>query len=226
MESAPAALIEEEADKHWQRWTAGPADEEGNKALFFAVDFYKQAAKNYERDEQHLQFEAVLVKLIPALLAFESRYEAIKAFEAIADCLAVKQLVTDVDRYLQLFSSSSSLYVEEQVENLFIAKVRQTADRLLSLGNHEAPLKLLSLIRQLLPGDERETSRPQAMFALVSALVEEEDFRGALTVIDEEIRRPVSRPHVYRFFIDKLMIAVVQEDSHGAERIYEEVCLG
>jgi hypothetical protein len=231
MEPVPAPLLEAEADNYWERATAEPADEEQEKALAFAVGFYKEAVKGYEKEgcaEQVAgaeQVVSVLKKLIPGLVASSSRYEAIKAYQSIADILLKTLLVTEVDLIVQLFRSSCCLYVQEEVENLFIAKVRETADHFVALGDRSAAFKLFSVIRELLSGGVREASRPEAMISFISLLLEEGDLRGAWTVIEEESRLAVNHSREVRFTVDKIMIAVAQEDSIGAERILKEACL-
>ena len=225
MEAVPPHLVEAEADKYWERWVAGPADEAGGKALACAVGFYKEAWKGFEQAEQHEQTVAVLEKLVPALVAFESRYAAVKAAEAIADCLLRKLLVSDVDRFVQLFRSCSALYVQEEAENLLIAKLRQTAEHFAAQGDRLGAARLLALVRELLPGDLRETSRPEAVVTLVALLAEEQDYRGALQVLEEESRLAVNHPRALRFAVDKLLLAVALEDVHGAERIFDEATL-
>jgi hypothetical protein len=231
MKAVPADMVEAEADKCWQRWSAGPQNEKGEKVLACAVAFYKDAIKRYQRDEQHQQVLAtdqclaVQEKLITALLEFNSKYEAIKTFEAMIDCLLQRLLETDVDRYEQLFIRSSALYVEEKVEDLFITKVRNTAEHFAVSGKAKAAIRLFKLIHTLLPGGKRETSRPEAMITFISLLAEQADYRGAHRVIREEIRLPANRPRLMRFFIDTLMITVALEDSHGAERIFKDACL-
>lgn len=164
-------------------------------------------------------------KLVKVNDEMKDHWAVVRNYEGILNVYK-KSNEHNVEKYLQIMDKMAPRYKLEEAEMNFINLMKDQAEAFSEAGDPAAGKRIYTLLFKHLDSCQEEVGRPEAVFAFVSLLIKDKQYKECIDILTKEndFFKKTNPKSVKRntYAIDCVLLALLMDDSIMAERFLEK----